>query len=109
MNDYKNSSNAVNSPVKKVHRVDLKSKGIARSNSGSLEGRNHQLPMPGDQNHRQITIEHSGKMLMEPTSKQSDKRISGQNSFIRELGGSDAKFSGISGIARKKTTHQSEF
>ena len=45
---------------------------------------------------------------MEPTSKQSDQRPR-QNSFIRELNGSDTKFSGISGIARKKTNHNSEF
>jgi len=36
--DY--SGNAVNSPIKKVQRIDLKAKGITRSNSGSIDGRN---------------------------------------------------------------------
>ena len=43
---------------------------------------------------------------MEPTSKHSDHR---QNSFIRELSASEAKYSGISGIQRRKTNHNAEF
>ena len=36
INDY--AGNAVNSPVKKVHRVDLKGKNLGRSDSGSFDG-----------------------------------------------------------------------
>lgn len=45
---------------------------------------------------------------MEPTSKQSEARPR-QNSFIRELSANDTKFSGISGLSRKKTNHNAEF